>query len=972
LVDGSNFDYEVPPIGPEEATVALQEAGLDDDRAEALGRLGRRSLLALRRNLAVKPELHTPVWARPPGSQVIRAALLAGRWSMGLVGDRKILEGLAGKKDEDLREALDELLSEEDPLIGRHESSWALVSPYDAWLQLGPQVRDPDLKRFEIAVKAVLLEPDPALAFPPEERWRATFDEKVSSYSGSLKRGLAESIALLAVNGVKAADGRGEEFAAYLVRTALGMANEDESGQLWSTLSPQLPLLAEAAPDAFLDAVRSGLRGDTPVLARLFGDSKDRSALFSAGSPHVSMLWALETLAWSPEHFGQVVDLLAQYAAIDPGGSMSNRPAESLQRIFCPWHPENAVDNASRLDAIDALRERHPPIAWSLMLSMLPEKHGFHFPTSEPTFREWKPPRQAITNLEYFELVNGIAERLVDDAGVSGTRWATLLERGSDLLADGRELIRKALEVRVVELPEEERPQLWKAIRAFVAKHREFSETDWALPAEELDQLETIQSGLEPPDVLESRRWLFEEHAPDLGTAKLDDFERYEEEVGKRRGEAVLEIEKEAGLNGLLELAAASPVPWTVGLALADSNDRHEEELLDLLTAEEEANRAVAIAYFSHRFRQRGWKWLERLLDAHESLPATAAARLLLSTSDYPRAWEKADAHGENIEAAFWAEFSPYDLGTNFEYIPLAVERLLQAERPATALRLLGLYLRKDLPEPDRVAILLADALDALLKADASGQDIGPDGLAQHSFESFFDFLEKHRDAVGTDRLARLEWAYLAALGYDPSVPTLHGALSSDPEFFVQVVSAIYKPRSVESESEPSADERRVAENGYRLLSSWSVVPGTEAEGRIDENALQHWVDEARRLLEEADRLEVGETHIGHVLAHAPRDSEDRWPAEPVRNLLELLQSETVEQGMRIQTYNNRGVTSRALDAGGEQERELAEMYQGWEKAFRNRWPRTAAVLRDLAVSYRRDAQRHDAEAEQRRRGLDI
>jgi hypothetical protein len=282
------------------------------------------------------------------------------------------------------------------------------------------------------------------------------------------------------------------------------------------------------------------------------------------------------------------------------------------------------------------------------------------------------------------------------------------------------------------------------------------------------------------------------------------------------------------------------------------------------------------------------------------------------------------------------------------------------------------LYLRKDLPEPERIAGLLADALDALLEMDASEWEIEPHGLSQHSFETYFDYLEKHQGAIGTGRLGRLEWAFLAALGYDPSVPTLHRALSSDPAFFVQVISAIYKPRSEEGDTEPSEEEKRAAENGYRLLSSWSVLPGTDAEDNLNEGVLREWVDEARRLLTEADRLEVGETHIGHVLSHAPRDAEDRWPAEPVRNLLEHLQSERVEQGMRIQTYNNRGVTSRSLDAGGEQERELAEMYQGWERALRNRWPRSAAVLRDLAVSYRSDAQRHDAEAEQRRRGLDI
>lgn len=157
--------------------------------------------------------------------------------------------------------------------------------------------------------------------------------------------------------------------------------------------------------------------------------------------------------------------------------------------------------------------------------------------------------------------------------------------------------------------------------------------------------------------------------------------------------------------------------------------------------------------------------------------------------------------------------------------------------------------------------------------------------------------LEAHRDTVGADRVARLEWAFLGALGYDPDVPMLHEELAANPDFFVQVISALYKEASADSPGEPSEEAKRVAENGFRLLSSWSIVPGTNAEGGLDEDRLRSWVAEARHLLEAADRLAVGEDHIGRVLASGGWDAEDRWPAEPVRNLLEELQSKQVEEG---------------------------------------------------------------------------
>ncbi len=263
----------------------------------------------------------------------------------------------------------------------------------------------------------------------------------------------------------------------------------------------------------------------------------------------------------------------------------------------------------------------------------------------------------------------------------------------------------------------------------------------------------------------------------------------------------------------------------------------------------------------------------------------------------------------------------------------------------------------------------MADSLDVLLAV----QDKDPEfhGLTQYDFQRAFQYLERHKEIIGVERVARLEWAYLPALGLVPDARALHEQLSESSEFFTQVISAIYKPHSSEDRPAPTPEEAAVAHNGYRLLSSWRRVPGADADGKMDGARLRAWVAEAIEQLTEADRLEIGELQIGHVLSHSPADPDGSWPCEPVRELLEELQNERVEQGLRTQIFNNRGTTSRSPEAGGDQERELAAKYRESANAFSARWPRIAAVLRDLASGYESDARRMDSEAEQRRRGLD-
>jgi hypothetical protein len=82
-----------------------------------------------------------------------------------------------------------------------------------------------------------------------------------------------------------------------------------------------------SAQDAWiqLDGVRDAAAGPSPVIAAMFTDSGQATATREF-SRHQHVLWALERLAWSPDHFGRVIGVLARLAEIDPGGYMRNRP----------------------------------------------------------------------------------------------------------------------------------------------------------------------------------------------------------------------------------------------------------------------------------------------------------------------------------------------------------------------------------------------------------------------------------------------------------------------------------------------------------------------------------------------------------------------------------------------------------------------------------------------------------------------
>lgn len=975
-------DVILPSLDASALAAALRAGGIaDSEKADALGRLGRRSLTALRRNIAVKAALHRPTWADTAPPRNVRSILLAGSWGDNAAGDRSIIEALAGGDYETFRESITGIVDHgTDPLAIRTDGAWHLVSAVDAWMLLASKLTYDDMQRFDTVVEMVLAEGDPALDLPRDQRWRASIDGRTRSYTGDLRRGLAQSLALLGVYGgtvTWSGGASGSVFANYLVRKLLEWASADSTGQAWQSLADILPLLAEAAPEAFLEAVSAAAAGDEPVLATMFQDSADESGLFSGGTPHTYLLWALECLSWCPDYFGRAVALLARLDEIDPGGRMSNRPAASLAAIYRPWHPDSSVDPDRRLAVLDTLRRRHPDAAWKLECSMLPETHGgTHFPISAPTFRTWKPDQQSVTYGEIWKMTTAAVERCIEDADTDAERWATILDHTSAMPPADRELVVAALHALADQpgVSTDFRDSVWRKLVDVIGRHREFADATWSLPDDELAKLDALATRYQPVSAYLRLVGLFQSYRPYIGARRLDDYEVFERELGRQRVDAIKEIEAEGGFDAIMKLARDATVHGAVGIALANVGSSHDAELLAWLTIEGPDDLAgTAMSYFSARYAHEGFDLITSLL-AQDDLTIEQRARLLLVARDnLPEVWALAAADQE-LDTRYWTAFQPLGLGHEFDKLDEVADRLILAGRHADVLHLMSMYSHtEDRPRP-QAARLIVRALDGLLANQA--QSAAARGLQTYDFQRLFAYLEAMRDHLEPGDLVRLQWAYLPALGYDAKIPALSESLANDPAEFVGMVCLVFRARP-ESEDEEKTedqadDEQRdasMATNAYRLLNAWDSPPGL-VDGAMDAGVLRAWLDRAVELLAERGRTEVGLQQFGQVLGHTPPDPDGTWPGVVVQDLLEDVQLEHIETGLYLHIVNGRGITSRGLEDGGDQELKLAADYRAKAGVLADSAPRTAALFRRLAASYEGDARRNEGDAERFRRGL--
>jgi hypothetical protein len=189
----------------------------------------------------------------------------------------------------------------------------------------------------------VLRERDPQFKLEPDQRFAASLHGKVLEHSHSLRNGLAETLALLGNYSeylTSCSKGRAEGTARSAVRAIL----ENADWELWGSLNDVLPLLAEAAPKEFLEAAENALNTDPSPFDRVFAEE---GSGFTGRNYMTGLLWALETLAWDDEYLMQVVMILGELAAKDPGGNWGNRPDKSLWTILLPWFPTDKTSGRS-------------------------------------------------------------------------------------------------------------------------------------------------------------------------------------------------------------------------------------------------------------------------------------------------------------------------------------------------------------------------------------------------------------------------------------------------------------------------------------------------------------------------------------------------------------------------------------------------------------------------------------------------
>ena len=911
---------------------------------ESLGALSLREIETIRLQSSDEHQTNSD-WNQHEYASDLAIANLLGAWNELNEADLEIVCQLVNDEDyakwiPKLREMLQQAISPITFINGR----WQVIDRKGMWQGLGGRIFDDTLDALKQCTVTVL-------------------SEKGPKYSIGLQKGLAETLALLGTDpdalkhfSRQHQGWKPKNTASRAVREIF----ENADWKLWDSLYGLLPILAEAAPNEFLDVVENALGQSPCPFDELF--SRERDGV--GGKNYLSgLLWALETLAWDVEYLVHVCVILGELAARDPGSLWSNRPADSLTEIIHPQYPHTKAPIEKREVAVKTLVNELPDVAWNLLISLLPGQYQILSGTHKPAWQNNIPDdrKERTSPEDYWKQVNAYAEMAVSMASNDIDKLAQLvgiLDKSGSPSFD--KLLAHLSSEDICGKPEDQRLKLWTKLTELASSYRHFPNKKRDFNNDRISKIEDVAAKLAPKNPFHLHRILFSRNDMDLYEGTWEDLQQEEtlnqhrQTLNQRRQQAIKEILADGGMDMVLQFAESVEFPWFVGRSLGTiAQAETDKRILPALLETENTKLALLTsAYVSCRQYINGWEWVDGFDTS--SWSAAQIGQFLAYLSFTKETWHRATDWLGKSEKEYWSKTSanPYRDHTDGD-LGFAIDKLIEYDRPHTAIEWLS----------DKKPLDKTRSVKALMAAISSSEP--PQEISTHNIIEIIKALQNDPD-TDPDTLFQIEWAYLNLLDepyYAGASPkSLESRLASDPAFFCKVIRLRYpSKKETESPKEFSEQDKAIAQNAYKLFDKWKTPPGKQSDDQFLPEQFKKWLKRTKEVCAESGHLEVALMHIGKVLIHAPSDPEGLWIHRTVASALNAKDAEKMRDSFWIGILNSRGV--HKIDPTGKPERELAEKYKQKAEEVENAgYHRFAVTLRKLAEGYEREAEINVAE----------
>ena len=879
---------------------------------------------------------------------------LAGSWNEKNDFDKKFLESFLGRSYSDIQKVIQENSLQPNPHVSFSQELWH-VNHRRALIKICSKLYfDTDIKKFFDISQEVLKEKDKRIQ--DDGNFSLLVPESGPfAHSEALRNGIIQGLAMICNlfgTQLSCSSETINREAMMLIRNLFAEA----SVSTWMSLDSYLPTVAEINPTEFLSWLEGQVVNTPQNIESLFPKNGD-NLLFSRNFI-CSILWSLEGLAWDEKYFVKCIRILGQISKLkfDKTNS-SNTPINSIISIMLPWHIQTLATKEKQKNAIKALQQECPDVAWIVIKGLLPHATRTTGGTHQPRYiisnlpKEVRTPDEDILSLYqyYSHVALGLAKS-------DYCKMVDLLSYYDDMDRDTIVEYLSLITEQATGWDDSKKYPFWKELS---------NQKEWLVhnTEDELDDfmMKLLDSTIEkvaPTDIRYIYRRLYE---PGYFDYDEGEFQTKWEAKRNKQETAVYDIYASYGIEAVVEFAKEL------------NNEAWIAQNLGKQLKEEDIKTLLKMCYESRLNKEFFASIINGYIIAND-YDAIFQTELQTYSLDYVswilsclrpsmRLFEIVkDLLGKQSKLYWDSIIIPRfglddDVDLNYVW-----DQLVEQKRYAAAINLFGITIENCSIPHDKLHEVLTQA--AITESD--------DKLDPDAVRNLIKLLQQTRN-ISIEAISDLELIYLSWLDeYSKVKPlALRYRLANEPMFFCELMRLFYKKSNSETHEENISEH--MAKRLWQILHNFCVIPGTDWDGNYSENDFCQWVEYCKAWAKAEDREAIVKQTIGNGLSYA-RKLENGLVDEFIIKELNKIENEEMRRGYRLGIFNQRGV--RWIDPEGKPEYQLAEKYKALaETAEEMGYAKYAETLRIIADGYIREAEHnireHQLEREAQKREED-
>lgn len=926
----------------------LQKMGIEKEKSKEIAQSTALSIPVLRRYLSNDPSIKTPDWAKNHDNikKVLPFAFCGAYKDNKNYDDKSILYLLSGNESEKVikQNELDLLKLNDSPLI-TIENITKIISITDIFFVIGPYISDKNLKDFFSIVELILLDKKPYLELPIEQWWAASVYEKGSPYSAPFLKGIKNNFCFLAVNGQHICNKNSVDCsfeASQIVNNCLSTMSEEK----WLMIQEDLPILAEAAPETFLTCLEKELFVITnPSYKVLFKNANDT---FTEPCLRSNLLWALEILAWYPNYFKRVVKILLELNKFNITDNYSNTPYKTICSLFRPFLPSTLVGIEDKLKILHEFSQQYRTTIFKIYIHILINNDSFITPNIMPKWRNLdKTLREnIITSNELYDYFDKLTDLLYLLTPFDTYELKEILTASYNLSYQNLQQLKIFIAQWINTATDQDKNDFSNIISNILEYKK--------LPQNYKSLYNYLMSILKPTTIQVNFMELFDNYYQWLqknGYKNLS-FEEKEKIKKKEQESAIIELQQQLSVSEFLDFIINLKQPYNIIKYLITEKSTINEILnwfnkFFTFGNSDKVNSILKnILYLASYYNYK---------DAFTQLPLNfinknkiEKQRLVLLLPTNALGWNVAFQLGNEIVEYYWKNtIFYYSSDYSPEEINFAVKNFLQVNRPSAAC-LYALHHYTALSIETWITIFF-DMIEYNDLVEAHYFD---------QFESIFLYIDREQKKY-KDEIIKLEIMYYKLIFtytkiFHDRIPLIYKELSRDPDFFIELQSTVYQENI----------DRNFATIIYDILYYWDILPGSFSPTENQEQDFQNWTNHIMNKHLSEKETTGFQLRMANLLAKVAYKNKDTYFLEEyLINFIELPQNIKLQKQFLSSYINERGVTSRTINEGGNQERELASFYINLSKQYEIHHPIFATIIKNIANYFEELAIEEDNEA---------